>query len=219
LINLDTWRDKYTKFRKIDYANTFYGFWKWKIGVELDNSHILDMDHLGKTHSKLEYPLKLWQTYRPFDSTLCLERLKTSFTEIASAYNEIRKINLLNFHEVPIDQLNVLWDKLGRVKEPDGKERLQYYIVGVTKPLMFLWGQTLAFDSYVRENMPTGKVKFIEDTRWTFTMWYNVMKEFQQRILEQPDFIDLCNEISLRDLDTDELVPYGQYYDLYYWVR
>ena len=85
--------------------------------------------------------------------------------------------------------------------------------------MMFLWGQTLAFDSYVRDKMPTGKVKFTKELTWTFNMWHNVMLEFQERILAQPEFIHLCKEICLREFGTDELVPYGQYYDLYYWVR
>ena len=224
MINLDVFLDRFEKFKRIDYANNFYNFWRYKVDIERKGGHILDKDHFSITHDKLGPTLRKWQAYRSpraLDTEVWMRRLKTSLEEISSTYDHIRKFNLLNFQEAPRDNLQFIWHKLGRVKEYNGEEKFisSYYVVSVTKPLMFLWGQTIAFDEVVRGKMPQSRYYGTEKNRWTFTLWYNVMREFQQRVLKQPKFIDLCKDISRREFGTEDFIPFGQFIDLYYWVK
>ena len=220
MINLEAFRKRFEAYKKMDYANNYYSFWRWKVGIESNDAHILDKEHLSITHEKLKSIMKAWQTYRPKDSTICLRRLEPSLKYIAPIYDEIREIDLLSFPEAPRDKLKEIWQKLGRVKEDDGAERSfsDYFVVAVTKPLMFLWGQTLAFDDLVRTSMPPSRYHNVTENRWTFTLWHNVMEEYHERTLEQPDFIELSREICLEEFGTSDFVPYGQFLDLYYWV-
>lgn len=220
----DEFYRRFQKFKKIDYANSFYSFWKYKVNVEAGAGHILDSTHMRRTVSKLGPILRAWQAYRPFDSSVCLERLETSLGEMVSEYDLIRNISLLEFDKAPRNVLKTIWHKLGRVKEYDGKENSysRYYVMATTKQLMFLWGQTLAFDELVRDKMPPSDYTYVRmrarNNKWTFTMWHNVMSEFQERVLEMPEFIDLCHTVCLKEFGNDEIIPYGQFIDLYYWI-
>ena len=221
MIDLDLFIKRFKMFKAYDYANDFYEFWRWKIKVEQDETqHILDEKNRTRTHGKLKLIMRAWQTYRPFDSEICLERLESSLEEIASSYYNIKDYSLLNFKDAPVKELRLIWDKLGCVKEPDGRENVVsiYYVIAVAKPLMFLWGQTLTFDSLVRGFMPPLNVRRIGDNRWTFTLWHRAMCSFQDEILNQPEFIELCYKLSKYEFGTDKIVPFGQFIDLYYWI-
>jgi len=211
---------RFQKFKKIDYANTFYSFWKYKVNIESDTGHILDSTHINQTFSMVGPILRAWQTYRPMSSSVCLERLETSLSEMVSEYDLIRNISLLEFDKAPRNVLKTIWNKLGRVKEYDGTENIfsNYYVMSTTKQLMFLWGQTLAFDQLVRDIMPSSNYSGARARKWTFDLWHNVMSEFQKRVLEMQDFIDLCHTICLEEFGNDEIIPYGQFIDLYYWI-
>jgi hypothetical protein len=150
--------------------------------------------------------------------------LDDSLKEISSEYDLVRKKSLLEFDKIPRNALESIWHKLGRVKEKDGSENRfsKYYVMATTKQLMFLWGQTLAFDTLIRKMMPSSKYAYIraqgKENRWAFSMWYNVMSEFQERVLEMPDFIELGYKISSDEFGSDKIVPFGQFVDLYYWI-
>jgi hypothetical protein len=83
---------------------------------------------------------------------------------------------------------------------------------------MFLWGQTLAFDSIVRthalqhHNIP-------KRTQWRFEEWMRVMESFQQGLRQQPEDVQLFRETSREKYGVESPVPYGQFIDLYYWVE
>ena len=211
---------RFQKFKKIDYANAFYSFWKYKVNIESGTGHILDSTHMQRTFSLLGPILRSWQAYRPMVPSVCLERIEISLSEMVSEYDLIRNISLLEFDKAPRKVLKIIWNKLGRVKECDGNENSfsDYYVVATTKPLMFLWGQTLAFDEIVRDNMPRSNYYGVDQRKWTFTLWYNVMSKFQERVLEMQDFINLCHTICLKEFGNDEIIPYGQFIDLYYWM-
>lgn len=220
MFTTDEFYRRFTVYKKIDYANSYYNFWRRKITIESDGSHILDNIHFSETFNLLGPILRAWQTYRPVSSSVCLPRLKKSLKEIAEDYNSIRTVSLLDFERAPRSILKKIWNKIGCVKEYDGKENIfsDYYVVATTKPMMFLWGQTLAFDEIIRMRMPPSKYARTVDNKWTFTLWYNVMTEFKDRIQEMPDFIELCRKICLSEFGNDEIVPYGQLIDLYYWI-
>lgn len=182
--------------------------------------HILDGNNKDETYKRLSSILPKWLTYRPYDSYTCLKYLKNSLEQIATIYDEIRKIDLLNFDSIPEEKLQIIWHELGCAKEEYGQKKKdgKYYIIAITKPLMFIWGQTLAFDINVRRSIPKFNIPGIKNHVWSFKTWKNVMFSFQQKIKDQPEFINLCREISTKELGSNNIVPFGQFLDLYYWV-
>ena len=220
MIDIGIFRDRYKAYKYMDYAGDFYGFWRWKVEIENNHGHILDEGNRQKTHRRLSSLLPRWLTYRPKDSSTCLRYLKESLEKISALYNEIRDIDLLNFNKIPDEKLKVIWHELGCTKEENGKKnkRGAYYVVAITKPLMFLWGQTLAFDSVVRGAMPNFSIPGVKKHVWVYKTWKRVMSAFQQNLMEQPKFVKVCKLISERELGSGKIVPYGQFLDLYYWV-
>jgi len=140
-----------------------------------------------------------------------------SLEKICNAYNEIRTYSLLQFNDVPAEPLRLIWHELGRVKEKDGKKNDYgyYYIVSLSKHLMFLWGQALAFDSKVRKHAaPSYGIP--RDSRWSFEDWRRVMRHFKEDLKPRSEIIDAFNKESLKRYGTDRLVPYGRFLDIYY---
>ncbi len=219
-INLEQFKMKRANYKALDYANSYYGFWRRKTQIELEGGSILDRDHLTITVKLLSKAMKSWQAYRPMSATACLERFEEKLPEIVPSYERIRNYSLLTFDQAPRDDLKILWNKLGCVKEEDGEENTPpiYFVVAVTKPLMFLWGQTPAFDDYVRRRMPAMNGNGLTDNRWSFTMWYNAMRWFQDWVGGQPEFQSFAREISSAEFGSEDSVPYGQLVDLNYWV-
>lgn len=84
---------------------------------------------------------------------------------------------------------------------------------------MFLWGQTLAFDSVVRGFMPKFGLSGLTDSNWSYETWKKVMLKFQDLLKERLEVVELFQKVSLNEYGTDSYVPYGQLIDLYYWVR
>jgi hypothetical protein len=206
------------------YISQYNDFWRWKISVERDNEgHILDADHIDNTRDRLLAILPSWQTYRGVKCNYEKE-LPIALGRIADAYNEIKQYSLLEFHQVPEDLLRFIWDTLGRVKEKDGVGRtdLNYFIIAVCKPLMFVWGQTLAFDSINRMNINKDWslqcINHIElRNRWTYSYWKSVMQDFQRELLQQPNIIDYCGSHSNVAFGSNSIIPYGRYLDIYYY--
>lgn len=119
--------------------------------IETGRGHILDSEHLDETCNRLSRTLKVWQWHRPERFSGLAQKLKNALERMCDAYNQIRGCSLLEFNEIPREPLEQVWHELGSVKTDGGKNPGGYYLVmATTKPLMFLWGQTLAFDSVVR---------------------------------------------------------------------
>ena len=124
----------------------------------------------------------------------------------------------MEFSEIPDGPLELIWHELGSVKTVGGKNPRGYYLVmPTTKPLMFLWGQTLAFDSIVRGCMPRFDILGLSDNSWSLRTWKKVMARFQQSLKQNPEVADLFKEVSRKEYGTDAIIPYGQFLDLYYW--
>ena len=121
---------------------------------------------------------------------------------------------------IPNEPLEFIWHELGSVKAFEKNEGGYYLAMATTKPLMFLWGQTLAFDSVVRGRMPRFDNTTFDLTNdyWTFEQWEETMSKFQEDLKQQPEVIGLLKRVSLEEYGTDSVVPYGQFIDLYYWV-
>ena len=221
MIDLTRFMSRLKIFGHLDYAGDFDGFWKWKLGIEARGGHILDDNHRRETYGRLCSILPRWLTYRGAPVGIKWKQvLEDSLTRISEAYNQVRNHSLLQFREVPDEPLRSIWHELGRVKEESGNTNPGgwYYIVAITKPLMFLWGQTLAFDSIVRPHAPQCH-NVQQHTRWCFEEWKRIMESFQDDMGQQPDAVQLFKTTSKEKYGTDLIVPYGQFLDLYYWVE
>jgi len=99
---------------------------------------------------------------------------------------------------------------LGRVKEYDGNSNKYgyYYIISVCKPLLMIWGQTLAFDSRVRRHCPRSYGVPRYSTRWSLEQWTSVMHEFSRHLNENADRIEAIKTESKRRYGTNFMVPY-----------
>jgi len=140
-----------------EYNDDFNEFWLWKTRVESDDRHILDDAHREITYDKLSKILRAWHAYRNGQNSHPYETLREALHNISQSYDVFRRYTLLEFDEVPFEPLKWVWRELGRVKEKDamGNEGDSYYVMAVCKPLMFLWGQTMAFDTNVRRHCPS----------------------------------------------------------------
>ena len=212
MIDLEQFR---TKLRT-RYMSKFDGFWRWKIKTETEEEHILDDNYRNQACSKLWSILRGWHAYRPYDSTPYLRVLKGALKKMADSYNQIRTYSLLEFDKVPDKPLRLIWHELGRVKKIGGrKNKHGYSIVSLSKHLMFLWGQTPAFDSRVRTHIP-GSYNVSKSNRWCFEEWKRVLGSFQEGLSRQPEDVDAFKEESLKRYGTDSTVPHGRFLDIYY---
>lgn len=215
-VNVERFIAKFSSFPS-EYMMHFDSFWKWKLKVETEDEHILDDNHRREAYNRLCYILPRWQTYRSSRNFHPLITLKSSLETMSDAYDEIRMHSLPELSNAPCQPLEVIWHELGRVKEYNGNrnDAGYYYIISVCKPLMLIWGQTLAFDSHVRKNTPYYVLK--TRTRWTFEEWKEVMKRFQERLQQDSEIVGFFKEKSLEKYGNDLIVPYGRFLDIYYY--
>lgn len=202
------------------YTDSFDDFWKWKCKHETktEHEHILDDNHRADTYNMLCDMAGKWQVYRPQKSGW-REGLKISLEKIAKAYDQIRGHSLLEIDKIPQEPLKSIWHELGRIKS-DNSDGCYYYTVAITKPLMFLWGQTLAFDSNVKKTMsdikiPKGKIKA---TTWNFETWTTSLKRFSNILKQDPEVVKFIGEKSAELYGPGCVIPYGRFLDIYYWI-
>lgn len=216
-IEIEEFRNRLKIYPLINgYEDDFDKFWIWKLKIETESVHILDYEHIDETHRRLRDMARKWQTYRPIG--ILEDTLKYSLERMADAYNQIRGYSLLEFNDIPQEPLKLIWRELGRVKEKNGDLNSDgnYYVV----PLMFLWGQTPAFDSYVREFMPLHRIKktVLKANKWNFETWIEAVEGFSGSLKENSAIIDVFKEASVKIYKTDSIVPYGRFLDIYYWI-
>jgi hypothetical protein len=204
----------------VNYSQNFKHFWNWKCIVEKNGSNILDEANIDEAYKRLRYILPKWQTYRPSSNPFTFLTLKESLRNISQEYNIIREYTLLEFDIIPKKSLEKIWNELGRVKEKDGEYNSlnEYYIIAICKPLMLLWGQTLAFDKKVRSNIPK-TIKFSRyKFRWRFNQWHTTLKTISQMVKQNNKLVQFIKENTKKRYKKDLIVPYGRYLDIYYWV-
>lgn len=201
------------------YMDNFNYMWKWKIKVESNGSaHILDENHKREAYSKLCTILPKWQTYRNGDNSQPLETLRESLNNISEAYNKLRYYTLVDFNSIPLETLEGIWHELGRVKEKDGnRNKYGYYsVISVCKPLLLIWGQTLAFDSFVRKHIPTSFHVSKYTCQWNLNEWLRAMKQFSKSLINDKSLLEFMNEKSEKEYGK-AIVPYGRFLDIFYW--
>ncbi|MCD6513289.1 MAG: hypothetical protein J7L07_00020 [Candidatus Odinarchaeota archaeon] len=216
--DLEKFKRKLLSF-PVKYMHDFDEFWKRKLKIECGHDHILIDLFREETYNRLCRILSKWQAYRGGDNINPRETLRKSLERISDAYDQIRRYSLLGFNKIPVEPLELIWHELGRVKELNGNRNKYgcYYVIAVCKPLMLLWGQTLAFDTNVRKNMPLKYGVAKSMNRWKFEDWRKVMVSFQKDLLRNPEFIEFLKEESLKRYGTDSVVPYGRFLDIYYY--
>ena len=207
-------------YYQLEYTSDFEEFWKYKLRTETENAHILDDEFRIDTYRMMCRILPKWKTYRGVKRVKWKETLKDSLKNMSEAYNKVKSTNLLEFDDVPIESLKLIWHELGRIKERNGNRNPNgiYYVVAVTKPLMFLWGQTLAFDSNVRARIPSFFNVSKYKTRWSFEEWRKIMLKFQDALNKQPEDIAFIRQVSCEKFGAYFNIPYGQFLDQYFWV-
>lgn len=221
MLQLNLLREALETFPR-DYMNDFDDFWKWKAMCESADGRILDDDHLAEAYRKLRGILGRWQYFRSGGGYVHDpgRTLGHSLRAMADAYSRIRECTLLQFGEVPSQPLRSIWHELGRVKEYDGgrNDWGDYSVISICKPLMLLWGQTLAFDARVRGHLPWGYDVSKYKYRWTFEEWKRVMESVQRDVTNNAELVDFIKEESSRKYGSDATPPYGRFLDVYYWI-
>lgn len=218
LIDPEKINQRFAVFNKL-YMAQFDSFWKRKLAIESKNGqHILDDQHFLDTMEQLWSILLSWNAYRGGgNSVLELKpELKLSLKSIKSSYDQIRGLSLLDFDSIAKEPLELIWNELGRVKKADKRKSNSsyYYIIAICKPLMLLWGQTLAFDSKVRKKTP----KFVPlDNKWNFAMWEQVMTKFQKELRNNSSLIDCLTSVASSKYSKTTFVPYGRFLDIYFF--
>jgi len=221
MISPDVLRTKLDSFPRSYWANFDY-VWKWKIKVESKSSaQILDEDHRKEAYARLSKILPRWRTYRSGDSSEPLEILKESVDGISEAYDQLRNYTLLDFESIPHETLETVWHELGRAKEKDGKRNKNgyYYIIAVTKPLLLIWGQTLAFDSFVRTHISASYNVPKYSCRWGLSEWIRVMEQFSKNLNSDHIIVETMKKESEKLYGAEAIVPYGRFLDIYYWEK
>lgn len=188
--------------------------------MENKDSHILDRENRARTLQKLGSILKIWQWNRPYEFDYCFQKMEKSIEKISDSYNRIRNFSLIEFDKVPEKDLKIIWYEFGKIKDQDNTSNFYGELVmTITKPLMFLWGQTPAFDSVVRAKMPLLNHQGFNNTRWEFSLWLRVMKELQNYLNDNAELTITFRKKSQEKYGTNRIVPFGQFLDLYYWTE
>ena len=203
-----------------EYMNNFDYIWRRKVEIESQNDvSILDERYIDETYRRLNYILPKWQTYRPKDNRLCLRVLKKSINEISASYNALRRFSLLTFEDILMEVLESIWHELGKVKECDGETNQygSYSIISICKPLLLIWGQTLAFDSKVIKNMPKKYGINKHSNNWNLREWKRVMTSISKDLNQDKKVIDFMKKRSTEWYGKDTPVPYGRLLDIYYF--
>ncbi|MGB9854901.1 MAG: hypothetical protein ACPLRY_08910, partial [Candidatus Bathyarchaeales archaeon] len=210
----ELFRSKLLKF-PCNYMQDFDSFWRWKLKVETKGGHILDERHRETTYYKLRDVLANWQTYRSSRNSDHWGTLKRSLEAISDAYDQLRMFTILEFNVIPNNILELTWHELGRVKEYNASRNDvgHYYVISICKPLMLLWGQTLAFDSRVRANIPY-RYSFLERNRWTLKEWKIIMESLQRSLQQNSEMISYFRKESLKKYGNENIVPFGRFMDI-----
>lgn len=202
------------------YWDNFDEVWKWKLKVETEGSaHSLDEDHRKEAYRRLSLILPRWQTYRNGNNSDSLGTLRDAISRIEEEYNQLRGYSLLEFDEVPTEILEKIWHELGRVKEKDGHRNKSgcYSAVAVSKPLLLIWGQTPAFDSFVRKHMAMTYDIPKYACNWNLDAWINALKQLSRTLNDNEETVKLMKDETIKRYGKGTTVPYGRYIDVYYW--
>lgn len=210
-------------------ASRFIKFWKNKINLENGGSCLLDQKQIENTSKELLEMAKKWRLYRPEKTDEINRRLCITLPKIRAEYEKIRKFNVLDIEteDFQIDTLKVVWTKLALIKDgnEEKKSRGEYLIMPPTKFLMFLWGQTPAFDEFLRgkdnrQKAENFKIHIYSNNYWSFDNWFDTLKLISKALNGNDIFrktIENLNEKYFNGVLGSSYVPYGFFIDAYFW--
>lgn len=216
---IEKFKQAFRKFPQ-NYQVDFDTFWLWKIKTESRTEHILDTEYLDRTFNRLSPILKGWQYNRgPNIDQNPLENLKLALKNISEEYNEIRNLSLLDIEQFEIKPIQRIWEEFGNVKVNKTNEEIRLpLVISICKPLMLIWGQTLAFDTKVRGSYyKEYKFSFLRKNRWSLNEWlYSLFLSYS--LLEKNDeFKKYLKKCSIKKYGDHSLIPYGRLLDIYYF--
>ena len=129
---------------------TFQAFWKYKTHLESTGHSILDEDNLQNTASKLRDFLIYFKM--GMTGVAKAPRIEDLLRSIKPHYDKIRHVELgsggVSHYR---DQLETIYKKLGGITNNVDYTGSESAIVGKSKTLMAIWGQTPGFDSLTRK--------------------------------------------------------------------
>jgi len=218
-ILINNFKEAYRNFPQ-NYQNDFDDFWLWRNKIETKTEHILDRDHLDGTFNRLSPILKKWQYNRgPKCDEKPLDNLKLALNNISEEYAKIRNLSLLDISQFELELFQKIWNEIGDVKiikkeEPDENP----LVISICKPLMLIWGQTLAFDTKVRKNFSYEYEKsFLNKYRWSSNEWLYSLYLSNSLLKENKKFTEYLRTCSIKKYGKDCPVPYGRFLDIYYF--
>lgn len=179
--------------------STFDKFWRYKLNVESRGGSILDDSHLDETVMRLVKNLllhdewQLWQT-----GVASLQRIEKILKNNRNAYNNIKDVELGDGQIANQSMSNALsriyagfyvaTEQCGMTHNcwnndsPNGGGR--YYILGRSKVMMFIWGQTPGFDTWVRERLGKAGLgsscPWVGEKRWTPSEFCDTLKQLDR---------------------------------------
>ena len=125
-------------------------FWKCKQELENKGGSILAEDNLQETASNLRKFLIFWKM--SITGVAKVDEIKQILRKIKPYYNQIRDVELGNGqmrHCRP--QIEAIYEKLGGITDNVNYTGSESSIVGKSKTLLAIWGQTPGFDSLNRK--------------------------------------------------------------------
>lgn len=147
-------RQKIRKFKVVYPKSLFDSFWQYKMQVESAGGSILDRDHIDDTATHLSKMLDHpgWELSRL--GVPSVPSIRRILKGIAEPYEVIRKVALgqgiMSNVKSPLAEIYTGLTGISHTRWADPDEFGSYYIMGKSKVLMFIWGQTPGFDSKVR---------------------------------------------------------------------
>jgi len=209
-------------FRSKKYDFQFNDFWLWKKNIEETHAGILDDRNFEEANKKLRKILSSWQTYRGTKNNYPYRDLKKALKNIEGSINEIKNVSLPELSSSDIlNDLEIIWHELGSVKEPNGEkcDDGKYFIIAICKPLMLLWGQTLAFDARVRFGLSRCFETRYDDRKWGFSKWVEILMGISDQIGENIELLDFMNDEAEIRYGKNAIIPYGRFIDIYYFQQ
>jgi hypothetical protein len=214
---------------KRKYPNSrFDEFWKYKLLAEKTDASILDIQHIDTTTEKISAMLNssAWGVCRT--GVPQYSEIYNILFKIKDPYNKIRIIELGSGKIKGIrEEISSAYTGLKGISNTNPKHHDpdnfgNYYIMGKSKVLMFLWGQTPGFDSRVVERFSLWnhdpapyqlRHLFTETIQYSPSEFCDILEDLDEWVQKWPNsnngqqFHSLCPEW-----------PIGRIIDIVYWM-
>lgn len=203
-------------------SSTFDEFWTYKLKAGREGS-ILDLAHLSTTSALLDTKLlrrpewMLWQTGIP-----PAQEIQRILGSISDDFDILKDVVLgqgrISRDKRACDALQLVYDKLcgithrrwGDLPNSEGKS----YLVGKAKVLMFIWGQTPAFDRILTASLSLRAFPHLRvyESRYSASEFRDMLKTLDEWVAAW----EKEHRQQFQDLDHNR--PIGRIIDIVFWV-